>query len=255
MAASISGTCGHVIDVQNLGGIFSLSQIASRAVEATQLNPQAAIMVIAPHDLEQSEGESFSPAIASATLPSPPAPTGLSAFRATLMSTRAVIAAQYLIFRQPSSYVPLYLEYGDKADFLRPPFSSRWRARLNHFDAAIEYMSGVFHRANVPFILIFVPQQAQADIVAGHQSIRGVDPFAIDKAIGEIARKHRIIYRDLTPKFSSIKNAPDLYLNVDGHLNSEGNALIADQAEDALTKQAGIPALATCLYLTAKVVR
>ena len=41
--------------------------------------------------------------------------------------SRAVVAAQHMLFENVDEYVSLYLRYGDKADFLRPPFGPVWQ--------------------------------------------------------------------------------------------------------------------------------
>jgi hypothetical protein len=239
----LSRSCGRRVDVQNLAGVFNLTQIAARVPEALALKPSAVVMILTPFDLEGIPPGRFVPGVAD---PERPEPKGLRKLQVEIVSARAVVAAQHLIFRQPSTYVPLYLRYGDKADFLRPPFSPAWRQRLSYTDQALGYMQDQFRRAGVPFAVVFVPQQAQADIVATQQKIPGVDPFAFGAALGAIARKHGIIYNDLTPRFANIADAPDLYLNVDAHMNGRGNALEADGVHQALTGEGGVPQFASC---------
>ena len=77
-----------------------------------------------------------------------------------LKQSRALNMAQHFLFRNPSVYLPLYLRYGDKADFLRPPFSPLAGAAADA-GRADRRLAEKAHRANVPFILGFVPQEAQ----------------------------------------------------------------------------------------------
>jgi hypothetical protein len=243
LADTLSRSCEQRVDVQNLSGVFNLTQIAARVPEALALKPAAALMIITPFDLEGIPSGPFVPGVAD---PERPQPQGLRKLQVEIVSARAVVAAQHLIFRQPSTYVPLYLRYGDKADFLRPPFSPAWRQRLAYTDQALGYMAGQFHDAGVPFVVVFVPQEAQADIVATKQRIPGIDPYAFGAALGAIARRHGIVYNDLTPRFSQIADAPDYYLNVDAHMNGRGNALEAEGAYQALTGEGGVPLFAAC---------
>ncbi len=243
LADMLSHACGRRVDVQNLSGVLNLTQIAARLPEALTLKPAAALMLITPFDLEGIPPGPFVPGVAD---PERKEPQGLRKIQVEIVSARAVVAAQHLIFRQPSSYIPLYLRYGDKADFLRPPFTPAWRQRLDYTDQALGYMAEKFRSAGVPLALVFVPQQAQADIVATKQTIPGVDPFAFGAAIGEIARRHGIVYNDLTPHFSTIRDAPDFYLNVDAHMNGRGNALEAEAARQALTEEGGVPEFNSC---------
>jgi hypothetical protein len=230
--------------VQNISGVLNLTQIAARVPEALALKPAAALMILTPFDLEGIPDEHFVPGVAD---PERKPPRGLRRIQVEITSARIVVAAQHLIFRRPDTYVRLYLRYGDKADFLRPPFTPAWQRRLAYTDQALGYMADKFRSAGVPFVVVFVPQEAQADIVATKQKIPGVDPFAFGAALGAIARKHGIIYNDLTPRFATIEDAPDLYLNVDAHLNGRGNALEADGAKQALTGPGGVPEFNACL--------
>jgi hypothetical protein len=242
-ADMLSRACGRRIDVQNLSGVFNLAQVAARVPEALALKPSAAVMIVTPFDLEGIPPGPFVPGVAD---PVRPDPRGLRKLQVAITSARAVVAAQHIIFRQPGTYVPLYLRYGDKADFLRPPFKPAWRQRLAYADQALGYMAERLHGAGVAFVLVFVPQEAQADIVATKQEIPGVDPFAFGAALGEIARKHGIVYNDLTPRFSTVHDAPDLYLNVDAHMNGRGSALEAEGVAQALTGEDGVPELVAC---------
>ena len=247
---ALTAACNRPVDVQNLGGLFSLSQIAVRADEAAALKPDVAVMLIAPFDLEQLETGPFKPATATGSDgTAKDKPSGLKALQNAILDSRAVIGAQHLIFAQPASYVPLYLRYKDKADFLRPPFTPAWRQRLAYLDDAVGYISARFKARGTPFVLGYVPQQAQADIVAGKLKIAGVDPFAIDRAIEAIAARHGVIFRDLTPAFETVPSAPALYLNVDGHLNDAGNALLAKMMAASLSGSSQIPAFGTCAAL------
>jgi hypothetical protein len=249
LADTLSHSCGKRVDVQNLSGVFNLTQIAARVPEALALKPTAAVMILTPFDLEGIPPGNFVPGVVD---PERPEPKGLRKLQVEIVSARAVVAAQHLIFRRPSTYVPLYLRYGDKADFLRPPFSPAWRQRLAYTDQALAYMQQQFRTAGVPFVVVFVPQEAQADIVAAKLKFPGVDPYAFGAALGAIARKHGIIYNDLTSRFADIADAPDLYLNVDAHMNGRGNALEADGVRQALAGEGGVPQFVACARIAGK---
>jgi hypothetical protein len=235
-ASALVRTCGRLIDVQNLGGILNLSQIASRVPEALALNPDAVVMTMAPYDLEEVPPGDFAPTTGEQSEAATAVPMStLKQLQALIVSARAVLVVQHFLFRQPDTYVPLYLLYGDKADFLRPPFTPAWRLRLDYADRALGYIAEKTREVGVPFVLVFVPQQAQADIASSGRRIPGVDPFAVGAAIEEIAHRHGIVFTDMVSRFSDIPNAQDLFLNVEGHFNGDGNAAAAAVAEDALT--------------------
>jgi hypothetical protein len=243
MGRTLSSLCGRPVDVQNLAGGFNLAQAAYRTPEAVALKPTVAVMITNPFDIENVPAGPFAPGAPG--LEAKPK-EGLKKIQEAIVGSRAVLAAQHFIFRQPNVYIPLYLRYGDKADFLRPPFKPAWTQRLAYVDAALGYMADRFHAAGIPLVLLFIPQEAQADIVATGQTYPGVDPFAFSRAVGVIARKHGIIYEDMVPYFSDIRDARDYYLNVDQHLSGKGNGLEADIFDRVLTRGA-VPQFDACV--------
>ncbi len=249
VATHLASVCNRPIDVQNLGGIFDFNQVGARVPEALALKPTAVVMIMSPFDLDRLPDSDFDPDFrmhrsgSGQGINAKPDLETLQKIKVVLTNLRATTAAQSLMYRNADTYVPLYLNYRDKADFLRPPFTKPWQRRLQITDQALGWMAGQIHKQGLPFILVLTPQQAQADIIASHKVYPGIDPFALNHAIAAIAARHGIVFRDLTPRFNRIEDAPALYLNTDGHLNGKGNGLIADAALDGLL---AIPAIASC---------
>ena len=238
-AAHFSQRCGRPIDVQNLGGLYHLDQTATTLPAALAEQPKVVVMFVAPFDLDEEASGNFTLAVPHdpAQNNDPAANPHLSFIKRTeslLTQSRAVIVAEHFLFRQPATYIPLYMRNGDKSDFLRQPFTAAWQRRLVYADAALGYIADKMHQAGVPFVLVFAPQQAQADIVATGEQIPGVNPYAIDLALQQIAKRHGIIFADMTPGFRGIPDAPDFYLNVDGHLSGIGQAMAASLVEKTL---------------------
>jgi hypothetical protein len=161
-----------------------------------------------------------------------------------LNNSRAMVAAQHFLFSRPDLYTRFYLRYGDRADFLRLPLTPAWQRRVNDFDTLLGGIAEKYHAAHVPLLLIYVPQRAQATLLAAHQAPAGIAPDAFGHLIGGIAARRGVDYLYLNPAFSRIPRAASLYYPVDGHLTGQGNAVLAVQA--AATLRRDLPSLSAC---------
>ncbi|HEY1502874.1 MAG TPA: SGNH/GDSL hydrolase family protein [Stellaceae bacterium] len=212
----LTHSCGAPVEVQNLGAMAAFGdQLLPRMDEALRLHPSAVLLVVAPFDLE----EDLDPAIG----PSPPK-TGLpERVIQKLKDSRAIEMTQHYLFANPSIYVPLYLRYGDRADFLRPPFTEKWRERLQILDRIIAGLAARAQAANVPFALVFIPQEAQIALMAPGQSAPpGIDPAALPDAIGAIAMRHGASFIDTSLRLRDDTAPERFYYAVDGHLSDKG---------------------------------
>lgn len=227
-SAALSEICHRPVDVQNLGGVYNLNQVARTVQPALALKPDAVLMIVTPFDMQRLPPGDFNPAWLPETTPAAPKRELLGKIKDVLEISRAATLAQHTLYRQPESYLNGFLTSGDRADFLRPPYSGEWRRRLNFADHAIGWIASQMRARGVPLILAFVPHQAQADILTLHKSYPGVDPYGIDRALGAIAARHGVLYRDLTSSFGEQRNAASLYMNVDSHPTGAANRLIAD---------------------------
>jgi hypothetical protein len=135
--------------------------------------------------------------------------------------------AQHFLFRSASVYLTLYLRYGDKADFLRPPFSARWRERLQILDRLIGGLADKTLRAGVPLMLAFVPQMAQVMLMAGNPVPPGIDPSALQAAIAAIATRHGVLFADTSVALREKRMPERLFYEVDGHRSGEGQPVAA----------------------------
>jgi hypothetical protein len=83
-----------------------------------------------------------------------------------ITESRAVLVAEHFLFKNRDTYLRLYLRYGDKADFLRQPFSTAWQRRFDDMDLIIGGMAEKLRSANVPFIVIPVPSRAETVLLS-----------------------------------------------------------------------------------------
>ena len=218
----LTHSCGALVEVQNLGALASFGdQLLPRMDEALRLHPSTVLLVVAPFDLQED--------LEPDTGPSPPHDSSFKerAVKA-LKDSRALEMAQHYLFRHPSIYLPLYLRYGDRADFLRPPFSEKWRERLQVLDKIIAGLAARAQHANVPFVLAFVPQEAQVAMMApGRNAPPGVDPRALPAAMGAIAARHGTLFIDTSLGLRDDPAPEHFYYTVDGHLSGEGQPVAA----------------------------
>ena len=236
-AQLIQARCGSPIDVQGLGGFGNLNQAAARLPEVVALHPQLVALVIAPFDLLNMPAGGFDPdPQAHAIVPmSKPADHGaVQRLRALAAGSRAILIAQEFAYLDPSKYTSTYLNYADQADFLRPPFTPAWAARLAYLEAAVAHMAARLRPSATPFLLVYAPQQAQADMIAGSAAPPGVDPRAMNHAIAAIAARHGVLFADGADAFAGVQAAPTYFYRADGHLNGKGHSLLAQAAASAV---------------------
>jgi hypothetical protein len=240
-ATLLTQSCHKPVEFQNLASIgYIWNRLADRVGDAIALHPDAAVIVIVPFDLQQT-------AVPAGDQPADRQgedPGALKRLEGLINNSRAVIVAQHFLFRQSDLYVKLYLNYGDRADFLRPPFPPAWQDRLKRFDQLMAEIADRFHAAGIPLILAYVPERAQAALLSAHQAPPGVDPYAFPRQIGDIARAHGIRFVDLSPTMSRMQDAADLYYPVDGHLAGRGDEVLADALARQLRET--VPTLAEC---------
>lgn len=259
VAERLQGDCGGPVEFQNLGGIgYIWSKVYARMDEALALRPLAVMMVVIPFDLEQTVdtpaavapdvGKTGAPALKLDAV----ATTGVMAeLHRVIAGSRAVVVAQHFLFQDVPFYTNLFLRYGDKADFLRPPFPPSWQHRFHDFDVLMAGVSAKAHAAGVPFILAVVPQRAQAALAASHEPRPGVDPMAFNRELAAIAARHGIVDIDLTPEFARQPNpAAEYYYAVDGHISPAGSQLAAQVIARRFV--ADVPAFHTCITKTAE---
>jgi hypothetical protein len=216
----LTRSCGTPVEVQNLGAIAGFGdQLQPRMDEALRLHPSAVLLIVSPFDLQ----EDLDPAIGH----SPPKASLPQRVVQKLKDSRALEMAQHYLFRDPSIYLPIYLRYGDRADFLRPPFSEKWRARLQILDRIVASLAARAEQARVPFVLAFIPHEAEIALTApGQHPPPGVDPHALPAAISAIAARHGAAFIDTSLGLRDDPAPEHFYYAVDGHLSGAGQLAV-----------------------------
>ena len=234
--------CPTHVDVQTVGlsrykGFRGslLSHVPERVAEALAMRPDALVTVIVPYDLEEyTEAPSAPPAT---TAPPAPPRSSVERLRGLLKAvsdeSRATQVAQHYFYRDLDRYLPLYLKHGDAADFLRPPFTPAWRARLAMADRVIAATARQAQAAHTPFIVVFFPSRAQAAL-SWSAPPPGVDPTALGRALGEIARRDGAAFVDVSAAVRSETARDDMYYTVNGHPTGLGHRLMAQALDHEL---------------------
>jgi hypothetical protein len=233
LAQDLSVRCSTPVEVQNLGGLgyFASDKLMRRFEEALTLRPSTVLLAVTPYDL-QTGIEEDDPDQKARSATSSPWGSRDRLFYA-LRESRTFAVAQHFHFQDMRTYLPLYLRYGDKADFLRPPFTPAWQERLRRFEAVVGKMSAYARKSGTSFVIAFVPQEAEIALMARHPMPPGIDPGALPHAIAAIAARQGVNFIDTSDALRTRPRPEQLYYQVDGHLSGAGQplaaALIADK--------------------------
>lgn len=250
LAADLTTMCRRPVEVQNLAAQgYTGQRVVLRTEEALTLRPDAMLFTQTPYDIESQLDDATQPITdtapktqaQAASVTQPPATQWLQGGALDgsapslqrrivlwLSDSRFSTVARHFLFRNLAVYLPLYLRYGDKADFLRPPLSAPWRERLRRFDLLLGELADRTHEANVPLTLAFVPQQAELALMDGRSAPTGADPEALPNALAAIAAHHGVAFVDASPALQAEAAHPErLYYTVDGHPSGLGQPIIA----------------------------
>jgi hypothetical protein len=198
------------------------------------------VMSVSPHDFEIMQPQQ----VKDRYKPIPPHSTNLTEYEKTsllkqfqklITQSHSVIAAEHFMFQDPATYLKMYLVYGDNADYLRQPFSTKWQRRFVDFDLILGEMADKARAAAVPFYLLEVPSLAQVSILSVSAApAANVDAGAINRELAAIAARHGVEFVDVLGNFRNTPGSNRDFYVVDGHLNADGEALIAGPLVEAL---------------------
>jgi hypothetical protein len=144
----------------------------------------------------------------------------------SLNQTSTMFLLQHLFFLSESQYVKNYLQ-NDNAGFLMKQPSPGWEPYWELFDRAMADTASRAAKAGVPLVVAVIPQRAQAALISTGNWPTGVDPYAFGNKMKSVVDSHGGVYLDLLSDFREIPDAASLYYPVDGHLNPDGQGVIA----------------------------
>ena len=226
LGGALSAHCHADVQMENMGMIGYQGEVIFRQLdEALALKPDAIVFLVTPFDFDPPAAEPV-PATGSGAAPPAQHTELLRQLRNITASSRALAVAQHLVFTDNDRFASLYLGYGDRADFLRPPFTPAWQKRLDYLGDLLGRMQARTAAAGVTLVLAYVPSRVQAIYLSENTRPAGVDPFAFGRAIGDVAKAHEVSYVDVSDMFTYIKDAGSLFYPQDGHLTAEGQPLV-----------------------------
>lgn len=242
LGRAMTRACGRPVDVQNMAiPGYELIDSYLRMDEALALKPDAVLFLFGPYDIEAIS----SPARLAArdhpelllrkTTKHPHQEARARPLFKRLVDltadSRALVMVQHFLYSDRQTYVKLFMMYGDKADYVRPPFTPLWQKRLSILDMLLDGMAAKAHAAQVPLVDAIAPTELQVSLAAGDKRGAG----AIDKRLTEIAAKHGVVTADGLPAFGQVASPSEVFYPVDGHLNGDGHALLAESVARKLT--------------------
>jgi GDSL-like Lipase/Acylhydrolase family len=251
VAAALKRDCHKTVDVQNLGvPNTSPIYVYRRLKEALSLKPDIVLFVLTPFDLEQHMDPEQ---LAHRNDPNPVIEAPAATIQLTpykrlqkfLTDSRTTYVAQHFLLQNQETFIRLYLLYGDKADFLRQPFTPAWERRFEDLDLIVGDMAKRIQASGSTLLLMPVPSRAEAAMLSYRHPLPRVDAAAFSKRIAQIAERHGAGYVDLMSEFKETPRPEDLFYVVDGHVTSQGYAVIAHGLLEKLM-DGSVPPLRAC---------
>jgi hypothetical protein len=111
---------------------------------------------------------------------------------------------------------------------LQAELTQEWEARLRKFQTYVEQVGKMSRNEGVPIVAVMVPNRAQAALISMEEWPQGIDPFRLDRELRLITTSQGGTYIDILPYFRATPNPERHYYPLDGHLDGDGHAIIAE---------------------------
>lgn len=223
-AAALKQACHKPVEFQNLGLAGEKSvRLVARTREALALGPDALLVVISPFDFEaapEAAGAQAGAAVGNRQI--------LRRIKMNVQQSRLLYMGSYAVLRDDASYLPVYLGSGENPAFMRSPLNARWQGKLRDFEASIASVGQLAQAAHAPAWLVFVPQRAQAALIASNQALPdGIVPHQLPDLLNGIATRHGLGFVDSTREIPKRIASAKLFYAVNGHINGQGHAMVS----------------------------
>jgi hypothetical protein len=242
-AAELTKVLKRPVEVQNLGraGCDPICAL-NRVDEALALKPDVVMMAMSNFDMQNME--TTGAALQNAKAIAPITPTYKEKVFSYLKEKKAVVAVTHFLTENNPAFarvrVMTYLTNGDLAGYLWKPFPATWNDRIQLLDGLLESAEAKCRNAHVPFVFIEIPTFQQVSSM-GYQNLpAGVDPYAFTHSLQQLASQHQMQFINTTDAFTKPN---DTFYVVDGHMNANGNAVVARVVVERLLAEQ-MPALA-----------
>jgi hypothetical protein len=147
-----------------------------------------------------------------------------------------VLMLEHFAYLSHSDYQKHYLMLSDAAGYLDNPPDPTWELRLSALDQAIAEMAQHAKEMSVPLVVTELPGRAQLGMIARGEFPPGIDPYLLGNEIRSMVVRHGGIYVDISGELRGRPEMEDDYFPVDGHLNEQGHAAIAQLLAPHLSK-------------------
>ncbi len=240
-SAELTSRCRRPVEIQNLGREnCSVACMFHRVDEALSLDPDVLLVAISPFDIETTsqvdvdnryKPMSTGPTLAEVQQKQLP----IKRLEKLITGSRTVVAAEHFIFQDPSTYLRMYLAYGDKADFLRSPLSAAWERRLQNVDLLLHEMAIKAAAAHVRMVVVEVPNLPQVSALNLASPPSGIDPYLLNERLSAIASSPGLQFVDVLNTFKKTPHSNTFFYLTAGHLNGKGYSLVSTPLVKALT--------------------
>lgn len=238
---------GKPVEIQNLGReqCYPIC-VFHRVDEALALKPDLLIVTVTPTDLERTDPSD----VPNRYKPMPPQALdqeklrhkmdphiALNAVQDFVGHSHIGVAALHFLFQNPATYVRMFLFSSERAAYLRTLLSPAWDKRLDGYDILLAEMAQKARDAKVPLVLVEDPSFAQVSLLSMRNVPPGLDPYAFNERLRQIAVRHGIQFIDGLDAFKHGPEANRLFYVVDGHMDEEGCALLGKALAEQLMKE------------------
>jgi hypothetical protein len=233
-ARSFTRACGKPVEFQNLGKQGNRGErLIASARAALDLKPDAAVLVVSQTDLQLINAAD---APEGSAKPARNSWNFMREIKNQMSSSRLLYMESYSLLRNDDNYVPVYLKSGHNADFMRAPLSREWRAKLAALDSAVAGVAEVMHAQNIPVLMLFTPQRAEAALASSTHLKEKVDPQLLPRELKAIATRHGFAFENGLDYIPKDMPSSEIYYAINGHPNGKGHALLATALVHGLTK-------------------
>ena len=242
-AAALTNVLKQPVEVQNLGraGCDPICAL-NRVDEALALKPDLVMFAMSNFDMQNMETTGAT--LQNAKAIAPIAPTYKEKVFTYLKEKKAVVAVTHFLTENNPAFarvrVRTYLTNGDLAGYLWKPFPATWNARIQLWDGLLESAEAKCRNSHVPFVFIEIPTFQQVSLMGYENLPAGVDPYAFTHSLQQLASQHQMQFINTTDAFTKPN---DTFYVVDGHMNGNGNAVVARVVVEHLLAEQ-MPALA-----------
>jgi hypothetical protein len=252
LANKLSQTLGREVQVENYSMAFGFPRnTALLMADVLAGKPDLIVWPITAVDVKLA-GYLHSEHAGSAQSSTPLAQRGTLDLRGRLKDAiggnpfaASIAAARYFLYMyMPSTkFIEKYLATPPGAegmwdagpDALRTKLTKEWKTYLDEFNIHAAKIMSSAKSAGVPIAATFIPNRAQAAMLASDARYVGYDPSKLEDDVRGIVGDLGGAYLPILPGFSTVANLEKLYLPVDGHPDIGAHAIIADLLAKKLT--------------------